>query len=223
MGDSRFPARYWEKSAADSDWAVRGFSRVNGKAVAKSGRQSRFPASVGAEFRLALNRRARRTFERVAAFPASTEKMSPGWAAFAVPCVSGSRGSPPLIGRARQPASGSRPASVIGKEHSPGEAGVDHELDVEGHMPKEVLQPVGDLPQAAHSRITQINFTQLPSEGFVRLALILTLFPVSPSTWWRGVRSGRYPRPVKLSAYCTAWRVEDIRELLERTAKGEAV
>jgi prophage regulatory protein len=92
---------------------------------------------------------------------------------------------------------------------------------LEGHMPKEVPQPVGELPQAAHSRIPPTDFSLLPREGFVRLALILTLFPVSPSTWWRGVRSGRYPRPVKLSACCTAWRVEDIRELLKRTARGE--
>jgi prophage regulatory protein len=69
--------------------------------------------------------------------------------------------------------------------------------------------------------VREPQFAELPSTGFIRLPDILRLFPVSPSTWWRGVRSGRYPRPVKLSAYCTAWRVEDFRELLERTARGE--
>nr|WP_080934294.1 AlpA family phage regulatory protein [Xanthomonas albilineans] len=36
------------------------------------------------------------------------------------------------------------------------------------------------------------------------------------------VQSGRYPQPVKLGERCTAWRVEDIRELIERTASAKA-
>ncbi len=37
--------------------------------------------------------------------------------------------------------------------------------------------------------------------------------PVSKSTWWAGVRSGRYPAPVKLGPRITAWRKEDIDAL----------
>ncbi|MGH8586210.1 MAG: helix-turn-helix transcriptional regulator, partial [Gammaproteobacteria bacterium] len=44
------------------------------------------------------------------------------------------------------------------------------------------------------------------------------VIPVGKSTWWAGVRSGRYPTPVKLAPRITAWRVEDIRALIERTA-----
>jgi predicted DNA-binding transcriptional regulator AlpA len=39
--------------------------------------------------------------------------------------------------------------------------------------------------------------------------------PVSKSTWWAGVKAGRYPQPVKLGLRITAWRVEDILTLLE--------
>ena len=39
--------------------------------------------------------------------------------------------------------------------------------------------------------------------------------PVGKSTWWDGVKSGRYPKPVKLGPRITAWRVEDIRALIE--------
>lgn len=39
-------------------------------------------------------------------------------------------------------------------------------------------------------------------------------FPVSKSTWWAGVKDGRYPKPVKLGPKITAWRVEDIKELI---------
>lgn len=63
----------------------------------------------------------------------------------------------------------------------------------------------------------------LPETGFVRLSQIVgdkkadppipAIIPVSKSTWWAGVKSGRYPQPVKLSERCTAWRVEDIRSL----------
>lgn len=56
----------------------------------------------------------------------------------------------------------------------------------------------------------------LPALGFVRLSLILTLLPISKATWWAGVKSGRFPQPVKLATRITAWRVEDIRALVEK-------
>lgn len=58
----------------------------------------------------------------------------------------------------------------------------------------------------------------LPSTGFVRLSSILAPLgpiPVAKSTWWAGVKKGRYPAPVKLGPRITAWRVEDIRKLIE--------
>lgn len=56
----------------------------------------------------------------------------------------------------------------------------------------------------------------LPETGFLRLPDILKLIPVCKSTWWNGVKSGRYPKPVKLGARATAWRAEDIRALIEK-------
>jgi prophage regulatory protein len=60
----------------------------------------------------------------------------------------------------------------------------------------------------------------LPETGFVRQSqLIPAIIPFSPATLWRRVKSGDFPRPVKLSARVTAWRVEDIRAWMgERTA-----
>ena len=58
----------------------------------------------------------------------------------------------------------------------------------------------------------------LPRTGFVRLSQIIgpgRPIPVSKSTWWEGVRSGRYPKPIKLGPRITAWRVEDIRAFIE--------
>ncbi len=55
----------------------------------------------------------------------------------------------------------------------------------------------------------------LPETGFIRLPAVLKVFPVSKSTWWAGVKDGRFPKPVKLGQKITAWRVQDIRALIE--------
>jgi predicted DNA-binding transcriptional regulator AlpA len=64
----------------------------------------------------------------------------------------------------------------------------------------------------------------IPDVGFLRLRQIVgdkkrgvaAIIPVSRSSWWAGVRSGRYPKPVKLGPGTTAWRISDIRALIER-------
>jgi prophage regulatory protein len=69
----------------------------------------------------------------------------------------------------------------------------------------------------------------LSETGFLRLTQIIgnaktqppvpAIIPVSKSTWWQGVRTGRYPQPVRgLGRRITAWRVEDIRALIESTS-----
>lgn len=61
----------------------------------------------------------------------------------------------------------------------------------------------------------------LPETGFLRLKSILAPYgpiPVSKSTWWAGVKDGRFPQPKKLGARVTVWRVEDIRALIEHGA-----
>lgn len=66
----------------------------------------------------------------------------------------------------------------------------------------------------------------LPETGYVRLSQIVgnpkadppipPIIPVCKSTWWAGVRSGIYPRPIKLSPRVTVWNIEDIREIISR-------
>lgn len=57
--------------------------------------------------------------------------------------------------------------------------------------------------------------------GFLRLPDVLALIPVSRSAWWAGVKEGRFPPPVKLSARTTAWRRDDIQALIARLS-GES-
>lgn len=63
------------------------------------------------------------------------------------------------------------------------------------------------------------TYSLLPDTGFVRLPVILQVIPVSRSHWWAGVRDGRFPKAVKLSDRCTAWKVEDIRALIDRMGR----
>ncbi|MDQ1919400.1 helix-turn-helix transcriptional regulator [Massilia pseudoviolaceinigra] len=66
---------------------------------------------------------------------------------------------------------------------------------------------------------------QLPETGFLRIRQILgnkkaappipAIVPVCDATWWAGVKSGRFPPAIKLGPRTTAWRVEDIRALIE--------
>jgi predicted DNA-binding transcriptional regulator AlpA len=55
----------------------------------------------------------------------------------------------------------------------------------------------------------------IPETGFVRLPQVLSVIPLGKTSWWEGVRSGRFPKPVKLSPRCTAWRAEEIRQLIK--------
>lgn len=50
---------------------------------------------------------------------------------------------------------------------------------------------------------------------------IPALIPVGKTSWWNGVKSGKYPKPVKLGERTTAWRVEDIRKLID-SFKGDS-
>lgn len=61
----------------------------------------------------------------------------------------------------------------------------------------------------------------LPEKGFVRLPQILAHVPIGKSSWWAGVREGKYPAPVRPSPFgrVTVWRAEDINRLLA-TAGG---
>lgn len=71
---------------------------------------------------------------------------------------------------------------------------------------------------AAKFRYSLNDFAlDLPTSGFVRLPLVLKVFPVSRSGWFAGIKAGRYPQWVKIGPRVSAWRVEDIRQLIART------
>jgi predicted DNA-binding transcriptional regulator AlpA len=54
------------------------------------------------------------------------------------------------------------------------------------------------------------------ADRLVRLNEVLTLLPISPASWWNGVRAGKYPRGIKLGPKTTCWRLSEITALAER-------
>ncbi len=64
--------------------------------------------------------------------------------------------------------------------------------------------------------MSQAAQTPSPPAGFLREPQVLALFPIGRTTWWRGVKEGRYPQPVKLGPRTTAWRRSDIDALLAK-------
>ena len=63
-----------------------------------------------------------------------------------------------------------------------------------------------------------MHSNSIPDTGYVRLPQVLAVFPVSRSAWWAGVKSGKYPRPVKLGPNTTAWKSESIKALIDRVS-----
>ena len=59
----------------------------------------------------------------------------------------------------------------------------------------------------------------IPNTGYVRLPQILAVVPISKSSWWAGVKSGRYPSSYKLGR-CTMWKAEDIHSLIAGIAES---
>lgn len=68
---------------------------------------------------------------------------------------------------------------------------------------------MNNLLQHAYLRLSQIVGNKKKSPA------TLPIIPIGKSTWWRGVKSGKYPKPVKLGTRTTVWRAEDIRAVLK--------
>ncbi len=71
---------------------------------------------------------------------------------------------------------------------------------------------------------------QLPQTGFLRANQIHgdrkkgipAILPISRASWWKGIKDGKYPSGIKIGSRTTVWRVEDIRALVEKLARGQA-
>lgn len=58
------------------------------------------------------------------------------------------------------------------------------------------------------------NFS-LPEIGLVKLKTVLSVIPVSKTTWFIGIKKGIYPKPIKIGARASAWDAREIRRLID--------
>ena len=64
--------------------------------------------------------------------------------------------------------------------------------------------------------MSNIHNKQKGPHRLIRLDEVLELLPISKSTWWDGVRTGKYPTPVKLGDRITCWRLDDVLKLVDK-------
>lgn len=96
-------------------------------------------------------------------------------------------------------------------------------LQANQQPPAESSQTVAPAPPAPVT-------SGLPAEGYVRIwdiigrkaangrPAITGIIPVSSATWYAGVKSGRFPKPIKHGGMAM-WRVEDIRALVDQLGR----
>jgi predicted DNA-binding transcriptional regulator AlpA len=74
--------------------------------------------------------------------------------------------------------------------------------------------------------LEMLNESNLPTVAFLRLPQIIgckksnppipALIPISRTAWLEGCNSGIYPKPVKIGGRSIAWRVQDIKEIIQK-------
>lgn len=86
--------------------------------------------------------------------------------------------------------------------------------------PKLAKTPIAASIPAQSTPPTIPSFDTLPDSAYIREAQLVQSpkhperpapVPFSAPTLWRKVKDGTFPKPVKLSARVTAWRVGDVR------------
>lgn len=65
----------------------------------------------------------------------------------------------------------------------------------------------------------QTTETQPKKENLLRVPSITARLGVSRSYWWAGVKAGRFPKGIKLSARTTVWRQSEIDALIDGLGK----
>ncbi|MGE0071413.1 MAG: helix-turn-helix transcriptional regulator [Thiomonas sp.] len=68
--------------------------------------------------------------------------------------------------------------------------------------------------QPTTTPVSLSNFDSLPDSAMVDVKTVAGVLGRSPSSVWRDARLGTLPRPVKIGAACTRWKVGAIRQHL---------
>jgi prophage regulatory protein len=66
-----------------------------------------------------------------------------------------------------------------------------------------------------------VNAEILKYTALIKLPDVLQLYPVSRSSWYEGIKLGKYPPPIKIGPRSSAWRLSDINKLIEDVGAGK--
>ena len=61
----------------------------------------------------------------------------------------------------------------------------------------------------------------VPTTGFLRLKQVLQFIPVGKTAWYAGIKEGRFPKPIQLSARTAVYRAQDIAALIDKISQGQ--
>lgn len=62
---------------------------------------------------------------------------------------------------------------------------------------------------------------QTSQRRLYRIKQVLEVIPVSKTTWWNGVRDGRFPKPIK-NGRMTFWKSEDLESFMDKLQSANA-
>jgi len=68
--------------------------------------------------------------------------------------------------------------------------------------------------------MSNIDYQSLPDSALVRQRNLLPVLPFAAATLWRRVKSGEFPKPIKIDGSITAWRWGDVRTWLDAQAQA---
>ena len=108
---------------------------------------------------------------------------------------------------------------------------LDREMNQTKTVPTHKRSAASSSPSVATKRCTATipSFDELPDSALVRQAQLVrdpknptrpAPLPFSPSTFWRKVAAGQFPKPLKLGERITAWRVGEVRAWIESQANS---
>jgi predicted DNA-binding transcriptional regulator AlpA len=86
------------------------------------------------------------------------------------------------------------------------------------HLPSEESSNRHDRRENVRAKRRAVAAAQtsyVSPQALLRLPTVLKLYPVGKTTWWNGVRSGKFPSPVRLGERLVAWKATDILALVE--------
>jgi predicted DNA-binding transcriptional regulator AlpA len=78
-------------------------------------------------------------------------------------------------------------------------------------------QAAGAAPKSTQQQASAggPNGSFINPQALLRLPQVLSIVPVGKSLWWREVKAGRFPAPIKIARRVTCWRASDILALIE--------